>query len=134
MKVCTESAETCLKPILARGLCSTHYARAAYRADPERGRAKRRRWFANKLDFGITVAQYDAMLVAQGGCCRLCKSTTPGQKRKVHFMVDHCHTTGKIRGLLCHPCNVALGLFKDNITTLKEAQRYLEQNGDTGSK
>jgi hypothetical protein len=45
---------------------------------------------------------------------------------KVKIVVDHCHTTGAIRGLLCHNCNRALGLLKDDINVIKNAINYLE--------
>jgi hypothetical protein len=43
-----------------------------------------------------------------------------------NFVVDHCHATGKVRGLLCHNCNRALGLMQDNIENIKRAADYLE--------
>jgi hypothetical protein len=69
--------------------------------------------------YGITQEDYEEMLKVQSGVCAVCKD---GNRKLV---VDHCHTTGKIRGLLCHHCNVSLGLFNDNIETLQEAIRYL---------
>ena len=46
----------------------------------------------------------------------------------MQLVVDHCHKTGKIRGLICDSCNVGLGRFKDNIDNLKNAIKYLEKN------
>lgn len=54
--------------------------------------------------YGITSAQYDEMLEAQGGVCAICRTDTPGAKKKF-FHVDHCHDTGEVRGLLCMSCN-----------------------------
>lgn len=70
--------------------------------------------------FGMTLEDYDAMLERQQGACAICGITSDKT-----FHVDHCHTTGKIRGLLCSNCNTALGLFKDSIELLDKAKLYL---------
>lgn len=64
--------------------------------------------------FGITVEDYDRMFVEQSGKCAICGSCDPGPK--THFAVDHDHITNKIRGLLCHHCNIALGMMNDSKT------------------
>ena len=74
--------------------------------------------------FGITLEDYNNILLAQDNGCCICGTTQPGGKNG-RFMVDHCHTTGKIRGLLCHNCNVGLGVFKDNPLNLTRAYKYL---------
>lgn len=78
--------------------------------------------------FGIGSDQYNAILTKQHGVCAVCgnpeTSTYRGKLR--HLSVDHCHETGKVRGLLCNDCNIALGWFKDDISRLKSAIRYLE--------
>lgn len=76
-----------------------------------------------KRTFGISSADYDAMLRAQGGRCAICRDTSC--KSGVAFAVDHCHATGKIRGLLCRDCNTSLGKFNDDIETLQRAIQYL---------
>lgn len=59
--------------------------------------------------------------------CSICGATESGRKgKKIRLAVDHCHTTGRIRGLLCHRCNVLLGLAKDDLGILKSAAGYLE--------
>lgn len=73
--------------------------------------------------YGITSAQYDEMLESQDGVCAIC-----GQEEQVKtrgLSVDHCHTTGEIRGLLCSFCNMALGLIKDDTQSLINAVKYL---------
>lgn len=84
--------------------------------------------YAAKLQsrYGITIDQYDAMLVAQGGRCAICPSTTPGGHGGRRFHVDHDHTTGVVRGLLCSPCNSGLGHLGDNPDRLRAALAYLE--------
>ena len=76
-----------------------------------------------KLNYGLTEKDYDEILIRQNNVCALCKNTC-----KVYpvLCVDHDHATDKIRGLLCSNCNKALGLFKDNVETLKIAISYLE--------
>jgi hypothetical protein len=59
------------------------------------------------------------------GVCEICNQTAPAHKRHA---IDHCHTTGKIRGLLCDNCNKALGLFQDSPTLLNNAIQYLNKN------
>ena len=77
-----------------------------------------------KKQYGITIEQYDEMLAAQGGGCAICSAKTPSNRTK-YFAVDHCHTTGKVRGLLCTKCNRGLGLFNDRTDLLKLATNYL---------
>ena len=78
--------------------------------------------------FGIGLDEYNAMLDKQGGVCSICEEeeTTIRSGRVMALSVDHCHETGKIRGLLCNSCNRALGKFKDSVQNLASAIRYLE--------
>ena len=78
-----------------------------------------------KTQYGITLDDYYAMLGRQGDGCGICKAPTPGGRTKF-FAVDHCHTTGKVRGLLCTKCNRGLGLFNDNTDKLLNAVNYLK--------
>jgi hypothetical protein len=71
---------------------------------------------------GISVAEFDAMLTRQHGACGICErpfQCTPH--------IDHCHVTGKVRGLLCNKCNLGLGYYDDDPTFLRNAARYLER-------
>jgi hypothetical protein len=77
-----------------------------------------------KRRYGITLEQYEAMLAAQGGTCALCPTPTPGGKGRFH--VDHCHDTGKVRGLLCMRCNTGIGCLNHNTDTLLKAVAYLK--------
>jgi hypothetical protein len=79
-----------------------------------------------KREYNISTEEYDTMLLEQGYRCSICKSESPGLNRK-HFSVDHNHITGKVRGLLCHRCNTALGGFLDDIFILEEALTYLKR-------
>lgn len=82
-------------------------------------------------NYGITLEQYDQMVLDQNGCCKICGTDEPGGNRK-RFSVDHNHATGKVRGLLCGSCNAALGLFKDNPTIIQSALSYLNSTGFYG--
>lgn len=62
------------------------------------------------------------MIVSQDGRCKICGGILLGSNAHV----DHCHVTGKIRGILCGPCNRGLGLFRDSVTALRQAAIYLE--------
>ena len=83
-----------------------------------------------KHKYGITLDEYKTMLDNQHGCCAICKvkenNALFGANRTLNFAVDHCHTTGKVRGLLCNQCNRGLGMFKDDIKILVKALEYLQ--------
>ena len=94
-------------------------------------RAARSRRCLLNTRYGLTEEQYDQLLEAQDGKCLICGSTEPGGIGKVghsgvkRFHVDHCHSTGKVRGLLCGHCNKGLGHFMDDTLRLQKAIRYL---------
>lgn len=84
---------------------------------------KRNNYFQTK--YSISSKEYDIMFEKQDGKCAIC-SQTPEQTHRKMLYVDHNHTTGKVRGLLCHHCNTSLGLAKDNIEVLYKMIKYLE--------
>ncbi|MGV9985416.1 endonuclease VII domain-containing protein [Streptomyces olivaceus] len=71
--------------------------------------------------YGLTEAERDAMVASQMGLCVICLEAPP-----VH--VDHCHKTGRVRGVLCFNCNAGLGLLRDNPDVMNRAADYLEGN------
>lgn len=73
--------------------------------------------------FGIGIRQYEAMYEQQNGACYICHKEDPAAR---NLAVDHCHTTGKVRRLLCHHCNTALGHFNDDPTLLQRAIEYIQ--------
>lgn len=75
--------------------------------------------------YGIDFSEYSQMLDDQSGVCAICSEACVTNKR---LSVDHCHTSGKVRGLLCNRCNRAIGLFGDSSRLLKIAANYLERN------
>lgn len=76
-----------------------------------------------KKQFGISVDEFIFMVREQGNLCAICR--LPESKLGANLSVDHCHATGKIRGLLCWKCNTALGLMRDNVETLSNMIDYL---------
>lgn len=78
-----------------------------------------------KRKYGITLDDYNAMLAAQGGHCALCEKTPEDEKRFKRLNVDHCHETGRVRGILCTRCNFAIGILGDNEAGLSAALRYI---------
>jgi hypothetical protein len=77
-------------------------------------------------DFGITIEQYEAKLLAQGGGCAICKRT-PEENKKM-LAVDHDHTTGKNRDLLCGSCNICIGFLEKNKLSPLDLQNYLTKH------
>lgn len=77
---------------------------------------------AFKHRYGITIEQYDAMLAAQNGVCAICLNPPRGKMKRLS--VDHCHATGRVRGLLCITCNRAIGYF-DNPEWFRRACLYV---------
>jgi hypothetical protein len=67
------------------------------------------------------------MLVEQNYRCAICGTDKPTGKWVV-FAVDHCHVTGKVRGLLCNECNRGMGLLRDDATLLRKAADYLDSH------
>jgi hypothetical protein len=120
--------------------CSSSYHKARYAADPERSKLAARRWRKSNPDgtrqrtwkymlrqrYGITIADYMALLEKQEGVCAICRGpeTYPGRER---LAVDHCHATGIVRGLLCNHCNRAIGFLRENPEVVDRAANYLRQ-------
>lgn len=109
------------------------YHRAKYRANRERYREQSKAYRQANLDrikdgerlrkYGLTAEQYTELLRKQNERCAICGAKDAGGRGSWH--VDHCHSSGKIRDLLCHTCNVALGNFKDDPRLLVRAVSYL---------
>jgi len=83
-----------------------------------------------RVTFGISLEQYDQMHADQNGLCAICGNPeTIARNGKVRLLaVDHCHTTNKVRGLLCGNCNPMIGYAKDNIQVLERAIEYLRSH------
>ncbi|MFE9609261.1 endonuclease VII domain-containing protein [Streptomyces sp. NPDC006012] len=84
-------------------------------------RAVRGRQGRLKRQYGLTEAERNASTASQGGVCCICLAAPPAH-------VDHCHETGRVRGVLCFSCNAALGQFKDQPEVMRRAAAYVEGN------
>ena len=74
-----------------------------------------------KHRYSMTLEDAADMLMKQNFSCAICKTD------EVDLVIDHCHSTNKVRGMLCNNCNTGLGQFKDNITFLENAISYLNE-------
>ena len=74
----------------------------------------------------MTVEEYDSRLFDQNNKCAICKIDQSSLKKPLY--VDHCHLTKNIRGLLCHNCNVSLGLLKDDLSIIESMLTYLKKS------
>lgn len=81
--------------------------------------------------YGIGHADYERMLAEQNGQCAICGASSPGRGDR-YFCVDHDHTTGKVRAILCDFCNNGLGRFRDDVDLLRKAIAYLERHQKLG--
>lgn len=98
---------------------------SAYGKTPEGKLSTRNRFLKKK--YGINHAIYEQMLAAQGGKCAICPAIEPGAGKK-HFCIDHDHATGKIRGLLCDKCNIAISFLSDCRNTMLSAMKYITKH------
>ena len=86
-----------------------------------------------KRNYGITEDEFTALKQAQEFRCAICggEGFLMGNNGHVEkLVVDHCHSTGKVRELLCHNCNRGLGLFQDSPELLKRAAAYIEKHAE----
>ena len=77
-----------------------------------------------KKNYGMTLEDYNKMWIEQSGKCAICGKHE--QELDTVLCVDHCHTTGKVRGLLCSKCNAGIGLLQDDFNVVLSAAKYLE--------
>lgn len=104
------------------------YAEKIRTRDRNRPKGQRRQALL-KRTYGLTQQEYDQKLESQGGGCAICGDKfADSQDRNLN--VDHCHTTGKIRGLLCSRCNLTLGKVEDRVDLLLSAIEYLKRYSD----
>jgi Recombination endonuclease VII len=93
--------------------------------------AEKHRDYKILKQFGVTASEYDRMLVAQNGVCAICRQEESSRHQKgsvKRLAVDHCHSTGKVRGLLCERCNQVLGRIKDDSDIARGMATYLDAN------
>jgi DNA-binding sugar fermentation-stimulating protein len=98
-------------------------------SEKRRAVAERAHFYNLRAKYGVSRMDFELMEMRQGGLCAICKKPCSVGQR---LGVDHCHETGKIRGLLCRKCNVGLGFFMDNPRLLQAAIVYLDRHSDSG--
>jgi len=101
--------------------------RKEYYQSPERKKRYRIKYI--EKTFGIKYHEYDRMLQEQNSLCAICGEKESSSTCK-YLSVDHCHTTGKIRGLLCVSCNRGLGMLRDNPDFVEKALNYLRKSSN----
>lgn len=94
--------------------------------NPDKYKRSIRNWTL-KNKYSITIEEYEDLLEKQNGGCAICERNDSGVSWSKNLHVDHCHTSGKIRGLLCQPCNVSLGQMSEDIDLLYRAIEYLRR-------
>ncbi|NEB70312.1 hypothetical protein G3I39_25125 [Streptomyces fulvissimus] len=117
--------------------CHKVTRKAQYWADPERYRAYSSTWIREnpekakrmsraamlKYKYGLSLDEYEAMVEEQEGRCLICRT-------RADLVVDHCHERGHLRGLICQPCNVGLGSFRDDPVVMRRAAAFIELTQD----
>lgn len=79
-----------------------------------------------RTKYNLTLEDYNSKLNSQNGCCAICGATNPNNNQHKHLYVDHNHGTGKVRGLLCNPCNTTIGASQEDIERLIRCAEYLK--------
>lgn len=125
------------RPLTYCKTCSLDRNRENFRRNGRRKTAERtqyeREWYREKgrhrfreRKYGLSAEDFERMLADQNGTCAICETPAPDEQgRSLH--VDHDHATGAVRGLLCSPCNLGIGTFKDDPATLERAANYLRR-------
>jgi hypothetical protein len=103
------------------GMCGACLSRSRRERDIEGERVKRRD-YQLRAKYGIGLDGFEKLLKSQGGVCALCRGQFKSDRDR---HVDHCHETGRVRGILCFSCNKGLGLLGDNIEGMRRAINYL---------
>ena len=134
-KICTRCDKTLpFTDFTVKGLRKDGSTKYSSRCKPCQAKKKKETYCPEKKResdlkniYGITLQEYNEMLVAQDYKCAGCGTMDTTFSKGKRFAVDHCHETGRVRGLLCGRCNVALGLVNDEVTTLRNLIKYLER-------
>jgi len=115
------------------------YSRQWRRDNPEKSRALAKEWakrnprklrLMRAKQYGLSEEGLIALENKAANKCMICYQEASGFGNGKVLHIDHCHNSGKIRGLLCGSCNTGLGHFKDDINMLENAIKYLKENGD----
>lgn len=131
-------------------VCERAMAKDWYERNKDKAAAKVKEWRRQNIDavkqyrsdnkqkhyrqeivrkYGVEPSWFDKQLQRQGNACACCKRQFHWSNKQTTPHVDHCHSTGKVRGILCNRCNTVLGLCKDNKELFKNLTGYLECHG-----
>ena len=108
--------------------CTKTRVKAAHANNPDRARDRHYR-----RTYGISLADFNRMVLAQGNKCACCPATKAGGKHN-QWNVDHDHVTGVVRGLLCKDCNIVLGLVEDSPEHLQRLIAYIAKHTECNSQ
>lgn len=102
-----------------KGMCRRCYKKSRYVSSSTEKETR----YKHRLRsvYSMTLKEYNTLKRNQDGKCAICRTEVD------RLEVDHCHTTGQVRGLLCGPCNRGIGMLQDSVEVLKSAARYLEE-------
>ena len=120
--------------------CKSEAGKSWYKENRDKANQASRAWYKENSDsvrvknlkkFGITAEDYDRMLISQNGVCKICRLPETQVDRRTggvrRLAVDHCHSTDKVRGLLCCGCNTGIGNLGDSAERLRAAADYVEK-------
>jgi len=107
--------------------CVSARKKKEWREKPEQARARNRKFW-----YGLDEDMFQCVLADQNSRCAICEKEfylgpTHAGKRQDQPHVDHCHVTGKLRGLLCGSCNIGIGNLNDSLELLLKAARYIQK-------
>jgi hypothetical protein len=126
----TKSINSCGHPNkkhVGHGMCGACYSKHLRLTDPKYSKIARKDECL-RLRYGITLAEKSALLEAQGGKCALCvKPLSDNLLGRTDAHVDHCHESGRVRGILCFTCNKALGMLGDTLDSMERVVTYLKR-------
>jgi hypothetical protein len=109
--------------------CNSEKSKQWYQINKDIKKESSLKWHY-KSKYGLTFEQRQALFDKQEGKCAVCNCDVhlDGTKNATQAVIDHCHTSGKVRGVLCNTCNQGLGFFKDDVTVIQNAIKYLKEN------
>lgn len=109
--------------------CRNDYNLKLYHSNPKQKANHRKASWKHQIkkNYGMSPEEYYELLENQEGKCKICRIHIDDTEKHVLY-IDHCHTAGKVRGLLCQQCNSGLGMFKDRTDLLVKAIRYLDDS------
>ena len=125
--------------------CRSIESKEWQKLNPQRTSITCAKWYKNNPDkvkdrtlrrkYGITIEIFNELLLSQNNVCAICEqpetALDPKTKQPRLLAVDHCHMTGKVRGLLCTGCNAALGFLKENQDRALRLAQYINYHGKT---